>query len=107
MYLVYDLLCFLFFFFFKQKTAYEMRISDWSSDVCSSDLSGLSVSGSLMTMSKRKRVGRSRVDPMIMSFTEYRHWIFSSREAYVRRCFMASRMAVLLRSSASTKVREV
>src|SRR3546814_6923440 len=36
------LLCYLcgsiFFFFFKQKTAYEMRISDWSSDVCSSDL---------------------------------------------------------------------
>src|SRR3546814_1099595 len=35
-------LCFVmslvFFFFFKQKTAYEMRISDWSSDVCSSDL---------------------------------------------------------------------
>src|SRR3546814_16776136 len=28
----------LFFFFFKQKTAYELRISDWSSDVCSSDL---------------------------------------------------------------------
>src|SRR3546814_3477184 len=27
-----------FFFLFKQKTAYEMRISDWSSDVCSSDL---------------------------------------------------------------------
>src|SRR3546814_7027553 len=27
-----------FFFFFKQKKAYEMRISDWSSDVCSSDL---------------------------------------------------------------------
>src|SRR3546814_3372719 len=35
-------LCYLdhvcFYFFFKQKTAYEMRISDWSSDVCSSDL---------------------------------------------------------------------
>src|SRR3546814_6776507 len=30
--------CFIVFFFFKQKTAYEMRISDWSSDVCSSDL---------------------------------------------------------------------
>src|SRR3546814_6333773 len=28
------------FFFFKQKTAYELRISDWSSDVCSSDLPG-------------------------------------------------------------------
>src|SRR3546814_8376728 len=37
---VYCLECrvLLFFFFFKQKTAYEMRISDWSSDVCSSDL---------------------------------------------------------------------
>src|SRR3546814_4883049 len=30
----------VFVFFFKQKTAYEMRISDWSSDVCSSDLQG-------------------------------------------------------------------
>src|SRR3546814_11428571 len=29
------------FFFFKQKTAYEMRISDWSSDVCSSDLASM------------------------------------------------------------------
>src|SRR3546814_4585789 len=29
---------FVVFFFFKQKTAYELRISDWSSDVCSSDL---------------------------------------------------------------------
>src|SRR3546814_18018951 len=33
---LYSVLC--FFFFFMQKTAYEMRISDWSSDVCSSDL---------------------------------------------------------------------
>src|SRR3546814_6230904 len=33
-------LVFFLFFFFKQKTAYEMRISDWSSDVCSSDLEG-------------------------------------------------------------------
>src|SRR3546814_10012303 len=37
-YIVYSLVDFHFFFFFKQKTAYEMRISDWSSDVCSSDL---------------------------------------------------------------------
>src|SRR3546814_4507666 len=36
------LLLVLSFFFFKQKTAYEMRISDWSSDVCSSDLAGQS-----------------------------------------------------------------
>src|SRR3546814_8560117 len=33
------LLTFFVFVFFKEKTAYEMRISDWSSDVCSSDLS--------------------------------------------------------------------
>src|SRR3546814_7878281 len=32
------ILTLMVFFFFKQKTAYEMRISDWSSDVCSSDL---------------------------------------------------------------------
>src|SRR3546814_2195506 len=39
------------FFFFKQKTAYEMRISDWSSDVCSSDL--------LRTRCPGERAGRS------------------------------------------------
>src|SRR3546814_10049247 len=33
-----NIICLFFVFFFKQKTAYEMRISDWSSDVCSSDL---------------------------------------------------------------------
>src|SRR3546814_14921572 len=39
--MVRELVCYrsCVFFFFKQKTAYEMRISDWSSDVCSSDLS--------------------------------------------------------------------
>src|SRR3546814_14118934 len=36
-------MCVICFFFFKQKTAYEMRISDWSSDVCSSDLDDGSV----------------------------------------------------------------
>src|SRR3546814_6175182 len=35
---LYPLHVVVMFFFFKQKTAYEMRISDWSSDVCSSDL---------------------------------------------------------------------
>src|SRR3546814_3389669 len=41
MWLIFVLFCSVvcfYFFFFKQKTAYEMRISDWSSDVCSSDL---------------------------------------------------------------------
>src|SRR3546814_3823457 len=36
--LLFVVCLFSLFFFFKQKTAYEMRISDWSSDVCSSDL---------------------------------------------------------------------
>src|SRR5216117_3402778 len=35
---MFDFLLFVFFFFFKQKTAYEIRKGDWSSDVCSSDL---------------------------------------------------------------------
>src|SRR3546814_2803278 len=42
-----------FFFFFKQKTAYEMRISDWSSDVCSSDLSPTARSRALVTGATR------------------------------------------------------
>jgi len=33
----------LFFFFFKQKTAYEIQIRDWSSDVCSSDLEAVTM----------------------------------------------------------------
>src|SRR3546814_7153257 len=40
MFRVSFVIVFVFIFFFKQKTAYEMRISDWSSDVCSSDLGG-------------------------------------------------------------------
>src|SRR3546814_15327170 len=42
--------CVFCFFFFKQKTAYELRISDWSSDVCSSDLGRLRVDTQRMTV---------------------------------------------------------
>src|SRR3546814_18525311 len=59
------LLCVFSVFFFKQKTAYEMRISDWSSDVCSSDLIG-----------KRHPVGReqqSQFAPEIISGNTERH----------------------------------
>src|SRR3546814_19749292 len=45
----------MFFFFFKQKTAYEMRISDWSSDVCSSDLAT-----PLRGRGRRRSAGRAR-----------------------------------------------
>src|SRR3546814_18791166 len=60
------------FFFFKQKTAYDMRISDWSSDVCSSDLRGAHQAGELAEVhlghedprvagQDRSEVGRERV----------------------------------------------
>src|SRR3546814_9022623 len=39
------MLCVFVFFFFKQKTVYDMRISDWSSDVCSSDLPAAAYGG--------------------------------------------------------------
>src|SRR3546814_2711841 len=38
----------MFIFFFKQKTAYDVRISDWSSDVCSSDLHGSRKPGAML-----------------------------------------------------------
>src|SRR3546814_6713592 len=43
----------LFFFFFKQKTAYEMRISDWSSDVCSSDLNDAADAEAIVVAARR------------------------------------------------------
>src|SRR3546814_4285381 len=45
---MYDMFLVYVFFFFKQKTAYEMRISDWSSDVCSSDLMARALTLSLL-----------------------------------------------------------
>src|SRR3546814_9947763 len=58
------------FFFFKQKTAYEMRISDWSSDVCSSDLrapelcaAGLGLMRALVTDGPRRLACVDRASP--------------------------------------------
>src|SRR3546814_4499315 len=48
------------FFFFKQKTAYEMRISDWSSDVCSSDLMAFE----RLDAAQRKHEGARGVRPV-------------------------------------------
>src|SRR3546814_9978958 len=50
----YDVLFYIFFF--KQKTAYEMRISDWSSDVCSSDLKIADSSAARVGGLRRSRV---------------------------------------------------
>src|SRR3546814_1124441 len=57
MYSLFMYLC--LFFFFKQKTAYEMRISDWSSDVCSSDLS-VARAAELACQGAARRQARSR-----------------------------------------------
>src|SRR3546814_16396234 len=61
----------VFFFFFKQKTAYEMRISDWSSDVCSSDLADTDYAAGLAAGVKGVKIayspalGYAKVDPEI------------------------------------------
>src|SRR3546814_10161297 len=52
---VFDVL----FFFFKQKTAYEMRISDWSSDVCSSDLAAAQSIDFELGFQERRALGSS------------------------------------------------
>src|SRR3546814_6012787 len=67
LYVVIDV-CFLF----KQKTAYEMRISDWSSDVCSSDLMVPTVSLSIVLIAPAKR-----------AVPEIRFWLVSSLTALV------------------------
>src|SRR3546814_1208031 len=56
---------FIVCFFFNQKTAYDMRISDWSSDVCSSDLvlgHDLSEAGGALTMGGVETDGRAAID---------------------------------------------
>src|SRR3546814_9529803 len=58
--LVVFFLYFYFFFCFKQKTAYEMRISDWSSDVCSSDLAVQGAARALARRQDRAAVDRHR-----------------------------------------------
>src|SRR3546814_8770872 len=56
--MVMRVVCTYFFFFFKQKTAYECRISDWSSDVCSSDLcSAVSTQISVIRISSSWLIG--------------------------------------------------
>src|SRR3546814_6073385 len=56
-----------FVFFFKQKTAYEMRISDWSSDVCSSDLRIIVDAGAVVTIDGVIERGESLVDRALLT----------------------------------------
>src|SRR3546814_1317707 len=51
----------VYLFFFKQKTAYEMRISDWSSDVCSSDLPARPQAEAVMMLGHEHDIARARI----------------------------------------------
>src|SRR3546814_16132263 len=62
---LHDILCWLVFFF-KQKTAYEMRISDWSSDVCSSDLRTTTLSPFLILSADISKHLRRQADDLHM-----------------------------------------
>src|SRR3546814_10508263 len=70
------------FFFFKQKTAYEMRISDWSSDVCSSDLRGRDGSSTNVLDGSRDEVDDSvpRCKRRNKACTEDRFWRLSNHD---------------------------
>src|SRR3546814_9465415 len=70
----------LIVFFFKQKTAYEMRISDWSSDVCSSDLDevGLEIYAPL-GLADRERAGKVAVAEHPLHARQFPDFVFISQ----------------------------
>src|SRR3546814_7801428 len=87
----------LFFFFFKQKTAYEMRMSDWSSDVCSSDLR----IPHLHCQHAHRRLQQRDGDPLawaavsgVMVAAALRYQIVGARSAFVE-AFRATCLRVL------------
>src|SRR3546814_12657142 len=80
------LVCVCVFFFFKQKTAYELRISDWSSDVCSSDLG---VTGTLyfrLVVMRRDETAAGLAALAAMSWREFIHLVLDAlaRRGYAR-----------------------
>src|SRR3546814_17472051 len=85
----------MFIFFFKQKTAYEMRISDWSSDVCSSDLQGRFRPPCDLTAHKRRAT--------VACAQEWRMaWIVLKKPSWYLRCTTRSLRSELLWSHATS-----
>src|SRR3546814_1838415 len=85
------------FFFFKQKTAYDMRISDWSSDVCSSDLSRL------FRWAERQLLKRS--DLLVVSSPGFDRHYFRSVQGYRGRLFLLENKISFAQASAVARPR--
>src|SRR3546814_11273808 len=89
-YSVFVMLFLVFFvFFFKQKTAYEMRISDWSSDVCSSDL---------LIVGQPQRLGGRALVEAVFAQRAAEQLVLEARYARfeIRRAFLARGNGILL-----------
>src|SRR3546814_3745321 len=99
---------FLVFFFFKQKPAYEMRISDWSSDVCSSDLlvvgfgqkivtTGFQATGQSLTLGQRgEENDRNQLFPgqlldLLRRLETIHHWHRSEERRVGKECVSTCR----------------
>src|SRR3546814_1936564 len=68
------------FLFFKQKTAYERRISDWSSDVCSSDLPNqYRVDRDFVFLMASYDIDPGAATPKIAEMTDFNMWTWNSR----------------------------
>src|SRR3546814_1477043 len=72
----------MYFFFFKQKTAYEMRISDWSSDVCSSDLMKRVLVVYFSQTGQLRRVAESLCAPLTAAGVEVDWCALQPRQPY-------------------------
>src|SRR3546814_9417392 len=91
----------MMFVFFKQKTAYEMRISDWSSDVCSSDLRGTIIKPAAETatpLMKRRREKSPREESPIekSSFFIFKAIIFQRYPSSPGDTSMYSKMSLFV-----------
>src|SRR3546814_16292648 len=98
------------FFFFKQKTAYEMRISDWSSDVCSSDL------GSASARPTKREIDAGLAQPWVMIRFQRQHAVMvqprrstphdhvAVRQRHALRAVRADRKSVVSGKGVSVRV---
>src|SRR3546814_20235390 len=107
LYVIFDVVV----FFFKQKTAYEMRISDWSSDVCSSDLVGAAVAfDAVVAGAARHKVGPRPAAKCIIAEAARKRVIGAAAVQYVgagiarQRNVAAGAIAQVIASGADARV---